>query len=64
MEIQAVPNELVWTGELRLSVLVPSEWDEAEQAALDETLGRVSSQMAQALRSLLPSKCTVKSSIL
>lgn len=64
MERPALPQELVWTGELRLSILVPPEWNDADQVALDETLARVALEMADALRRSLPPFCTVESSVL
>jgi hypothetical protein len=54
---------LVWSGELRLTVLVPADWSDAEQHNLDASLARVSSQLAEALRNILPARCAVESRV-
>ncbi len=55
-----VSPALVWAGELRLAVVVPPDWSDAEQADLDASLVRVASQVADALRNLLPERCVVE----
>jgi hypothetical protein len=60
METTVSPRGLVWSGEVRLTVLVPPEWSDAEQDELDASMTRVSSQLADALRRVLSERCAVE----
>jgi hypothetical protein len=60
MEATVPPRELVWSGEVRLTVLVPPDWSDAEQDDLDASMAQVSSQLADALRRVLPERCAVE----
>ena len=55
-----IAPELVWSGELRLLVLVPADWSDDEQAELDATLRRVAPMMAETLRAHLPERCAIE----
>lgn len=55
-----VSPALVWAGELRLAVVVPPDWSDAEQDDLDASLMHVSLRLADTLRTLLPKRCVVE----
>ena len=63
MEHTVSPAELVWSGEVRLAILVPEPWTDAQQEDLDALLNRVSSQLAEVLLNALPRDCDVAASV-
>jgi len=57
-------TDMLWCGEIRLTVLVPKEWPEEQFSSIEETLEKLSISFRELAEKVLTPPCQVESRVL